>query len=172
MPAEEQPLQGGAYYSSPLCSRRRWRSPAIMVLHHRWRAGCYRPVTSGHLGCQRRQLPFQPAINPGTSNRNRFISRSLKRDVCGVRASRIRNHHGPLIEAGIRRSRRSVVLWGKLHRPLPACRGLCGQDSSRGEARRPTGRAADQVRSRYQPDDREGARPSRCRPRCLPAPTK
>src|SRR5262249_14196628 len=39
------------------------------------------------------------------------------------------------------------------------CCGLCRQDSSRGEAGRPTGRAADQVRSRHQPDDCQGARP-------------
>ena len=46
------------------------------------------------------RLPFQPTINFGTSNRNGFISRSLKRDLCGVTALGIRNHHGPLIAAG------------------------------------------------------------------------
>jgi hypothetical protein len=45
-------------------------------------------------------LPFQPAINLGTSNRNRFISRSLKSGGCGLSASGIRNHHGPVIAAG------------------------------------------------------------------------
>jgi len=29
-----------------------------MVLHHRWRAGCYRAVTSGHLGVRDGGLPF------------------------------------------------------------------------------------------------------------------
>jgi hypothetical protein len=67
--------------------------------------------------CQRRRLPFQPAINPGTSNRNRFISRSLKRDLCGVRASRIRNHHGPLIAAGARKNEKlnTLVVHGTRH---------------------------------------------------------
>jgi hypothetical protein len=49
-------------------------------------------------------LPFQPTINLGTSNRNRFISRSLKRYRCGASASGIRNHHGPLIAAGARKN--------------------------------------------------------------------
>jgi hypothetical protein len=47
---------------------------------------------------------FQPTINSVTSNRNRFVSRSLKRDLCGVSASGIRNHHGPLIAAGARKN--------------------------------------------------------------------
>ena len=38
-------------------------------------------------------------------------------------------------------------------------RRLCRQDFARGEAGRPPGRAADQVRSRHQPDHRQGARP-------------
>ena len=40
------------------------------------------------------------------------------------------------------------------------------------EARRPAGRAADQVRVGHQPQDRQGARPRRCRRRCSPAPTR
>jgi len=55
-------------------------------------------------------LPFHPTINPGTSNRNRFISRSLKRDRCGVSASGIRNHHGPLIAAGARKNEKINTL--------------------------------------------------------------
>src|SRR5262249_31114538 len=43
--------------------------------------------------------------------------------------------------------------------PLAAYRRLCRQDSSRGEAWGHPGRAADQVRSHHQPDDREGAWP-------------
>ena len=68
-------------------------------------------------------------------------------------------------------SGRSDVLWTKYHGPVPARRRLCRQDSARGEARRHAGRAADQVRSRHQPDDRQGARPDDpgC---CSPAPTR
>jgi hypothetical protein len=49
-------------------------------------------------------LPFQPTINLGSSNGNRFISRSLKSDRCGVSASGVRNHHGPTIAAGTRKN--------------------------------------------------------------------
>ena len=45
--------------------------------------------------------------------------------------------------------------------PVPARRRLCRQDSARREAGRPPGRAADQVRSRHQSEDRQGARPRR-----------
>src|SRR5262245_1652621 len=74
-------------------------------------------LSASHVGpprCQRRRLP---AINPGTSNRNRFISRSLKRELCGVGASRIRNHHGPLIAAGARKNEKlnTVVVHGTRH---------------------------------------------------------
>ena len=74
--------------------------------------------------------------------------------------------------SGVRRSGRSDVLWTKLPGPVPARRRLCRQDFARGEAGRPPGRAADQVRSRHQPDDRQGARPRQCRRRCSPAPTR
>ena len=77
-----------------------------------------------------------------------------------------------LRHSGVRRSGRSDVLWTKLPGPVPARRRLCRQDSARGEAGRHPGRAADQVRSRHQPDDRQGARPRRCRRRCSPAPTR
>jgi len=43
--------------------------------------------------------------------------------------------------------------------PVPACCRFCRQDSARGKACRPASRAADQVRSRRQSDDREGPRP-------------
>ena len=49
--------------------------------------------------------------------------------------------------SGGRRSGRSDVLWTKLSGPVPARRRLCRQDSARGEASRPPGRAADEVRS-------------------------
>src|SRR5262249_3285928 len=52
---------------------------------------------------------------------------------------------------------RSNVLWTKLFGPVPACRRLCRQDSARGKAGRPPGRAADQVRASHQPDRRQGA---------------
>ena len=59
----------------------------------------------------------------------------------------------------LRRSRGSDVLWTELPGPLPAHGRLCRQDSARSKTRRPTGRAADQVRSRRQLDHREGPRP-------------
>ena len=49
---------------------------------------------------------------------------------------------------------------------------LCRQNSTRREAGRPPGRAADQVRACHQPQDRQGARPRQCRRRCSPAPTR
>ena len=73
---------------------------------------------------------------------------------------------------GERRSGRSDVLWTKLPGPVPARRRLCRQDSARGEAGRHPGRAADQIRSRHQPEHRQGARPRPCRRRCSPAPTR
>jgi ABC-type uncharacterized transport system substrate-binding protein len=60
---------------------------------------------------------------------------------------------------GPRRSRRSDVLWTKLVGHVPARRRLCRQDSARSEAGRPPGRAADQIRSRRESHNREGARP-------------
>ena len=74
--------------------------------------------------------------------------------------------------SGVRRSGRSDVLWTKLPGPVPARRRICRQDSARGEAGRHPGRAADQIRSGHQSDDRQGARPRRCRRRCSPAPTR
>src|SRR5262249_7195149 len=61
--------------------------------------------------------------------------------------------------AGVRRSRRSVVLWSKLRGPVPARGQLCRQDSARGKSSRPSGRATDKVRSRHQPDHGESAWP-------------
>ena len=55
---------------------------------------------------------------------------------------------------------------------VPARRRVCRQDFARGEAGRHSGRAADQVRSGHQSQDRQGARPRPCRPRCSPAPTR
>jgi len=75
-------------------------------------------LSASHIGPSRRQrrwLPFQPAINLGTSNRNRFISRSLKGGGCRLGASGIRNHHGPLIEAGARKNEKinTLVVHGR-----------------------------------------------------------
>jgi hypothetical protein len=62
-------------------------------------------------------LPFQPTINPGTSKRHRFISRSLKRYLCGASVSGIRNHHGPLIAAGAGKNEKlnTLVVHGARH---------------------------------------------------------
>jgi hypothetical protein len=64
-----------------------------------------------------RPAPFQPTINPVTSNRNRFISRSLKTDRGGVSASRIRNHDGPLLAAGARKNEKlnTLMVHGTRH---------------------------------------------------------
>src|SRR5262249_51565833 len=62
------------------------------------------------------------------------------------------------------------VLWTKLFGPVPACRGLCRQDSARGKAGRPPGRAADQVRVSHQPNRRQGAPIDD--PRILPCPRR
>src|SRR5262249_13382199 len=60
--------------------------------------------------------------------------------------------------SGVCRRGRSDVLWNKLPGLVPARRRLCRQDSARGEASRPTRRAADQVRSGDQLDHCQGAR--------------
>src|SRR5262249_51279888 len=61
--------------------------------------------------------------------------------------------------SALRRSGRSDVLWSKPPGHLPALRRLCRQDSTRGEARRPSGRATDQVRPHHKHYDCESARP-------------
>src|SRR5262245_54184413 len=60
--------------------------------------------------------------------------------------------------SGVHRSGGPNVVRTELPGFVPAHRRLCRQDSTRGEARRPSGRAADQVRSGHQPYDRQGAR--------------
>ena len=68
--------------------------------------------------------------------------------------------------------RRADLLWGRHCRPLSA-RGQLRRSHPQGrEARRPAGPGADQVRTRDQSQNRQGARPRRCRPRCSPAPTR
>ena len=57
------------------------------------------------------------------------------------------------------RSGRPDVVWSESSRPVSALRRLCRQDSARGKAGRPPSRAADQIRSRHQPDHGQGARP-------------
>ena len=49
------------------------------------------------------------------------------------------------------------VLWNQQPGAVPARRQLCRQSFARGEARRSPGRAADQVRTGRQSDDRKGA---------------
>src|SRR5262249_48621710 len=57
------------------------------------------------------------------------------------------------------RGGRFHVLWTEPRAFVPPRRRLRRQDSARGEAGRPAGRAAHQVRSRLQPHDCQGARP-------------
>ena len=55
-------------------------------------------------------------------------------------------------------SKREVrILWSKHPRSFSALRRVCRQDIAWSEARRPTGRAADQVQSRHKPDHSQGA---------------
>src|SRR5262249_6713957 len=61
--------------------------------------------------------------------------------------------------SGVRRSGRSDVIWTELPRPVAAHRRLGRQDFARREAGRHSRRAADQIRSRHQPDHRQGSRP-------------
>jgi putative tryptophan/tyrosine transport system substrate-binding protein len=49
------------------------------------------------------------------------------------------------------------VLWTKPSEPFSSRRRVCRQDSARGEAWRPAGRAANEVRVHHQSDDRKGA---------------
>src|SRR5262249_36829199 len=53
--------------------------------------------------------------------------------------------------------------WSKLSGSIPALCRLCRQDSAWGEAGRPAGRAANQVRFHHQPDHCQGARARRAR---------
>ena len=73
-------------------------------------------------------------------NTNRVRINTLALDA------RLPTMHG----SGVRRSGRPDVLWSKYPGPVPARRRLCRQDFARGEARRHSGRAADQVRSGHQ----------------------
>jgi hypothetical protein len=61
--------------------------------------------------------------------------------------------------SGTRRSGRSDVLWTKLPGPVPTRRRLCRQDSARGEAGRPSSRAADQIRTGDQLGHGKSSRP-------------
>jgi putative ABC transport system substrate-binding protein len=66
-----------------------------------------------------------------------------------------------LRSTGVRRCGRPDILWTELPGPVPARCWLRRQDSARGEACGPPGRAADQIRPGHQPDNRQGARPHR-----------
>src|SRR5262249_27126257 len=88
---------------------------------------------------------FGPCLDHQPDSHQHFgARRAVADDVCS---------------SGLGRSGRADVLRSELPRSVAARRRLCRQDSSRGKARRDSGRAADQVRSRYQSDHRQGARP-------------
>jgi hypothetical protein len=104
----------------------------------------WRMLSASHIGpfrFQSQRLPFQPTINLGTSNRNRFISRSLKRDLCWVSTSGIRNHHGPLIATGARKNEKlnTLVVHGTRH--SPRLKTLEGIVSKRKHSRYRSGRS-------------------------------
>jgi len=60
--------------------------------------------------------------------------------------------------ARIRQRGSPAILWTELPGLVPSRSRLCRQDSTRDETGRTPGRAADHVRSRHQPDDRQGDR--------------
>ena len=74
--------------------------------------------------------------------------------------------------ARVCRGRRPDELRSQHCRRVSSGRRLCRAHSQGREARRPAGRAADQVRVGDQSQDRQGARPRRVRRRCSPAPTR
>src|SRR4029450_5273725 len=61
--------------------------------------------------------------------------------------------------SGFRRSGWADVVWPGSARRLPASRDLCRQNCQRNPACRSSGRGADEIRARHQPQDRQGARP-------------
>src|SRR5262249_28742858 len=65
--------------------------------------------------------------------------------------------------SGVRRSGWPDVLWTKSRRRVSTRRRLCRQNFARSQAWRHSSRAADQVRSRHQSHDRQGARPHNSR---------
>jgi putative tryptophan/tyrosine transport system substrate-binding protein len=67
-------------------------------------------------------------------------------------------HHLPALEV-VCRCRRPDVVWAELLRAVAARRHLRRQDPQRRKPRRLAGRAADQIRARYQSEDCAGARP-------------
>ena len=89
------------------------------------------------------------------------------------------SHHGDAVSTACRLSLPQLRhgWWSSLLRhehcgPISASGILRRPHSQGGEAGRPPGAAADQVRACNQPQDRQGARPRPCRLRCSPAPTR
>ena len=80
---------------------------------YRWRAGCYRPVTSGHLGVRDGGCLFsQPSI---LARATAIASSRDPSKVAAVGLVLLRNHHGPLIEAGARKNEKinTLVVHGR-----------------------------------------------------------
>jgi hypothetical protein len=92
--------------------------------------------------------------------------------VASLRAGSATHNSHDLPMAGVRHGRRPDELRSEARRCLPRGGCLRRPNSQRRQARRPAGRAADQVRVRDQPPDRKGGLASRCRRRCSPAPTR
>ena len=72
----------------------------------------------------------------------------------------------------VRHRRRPDLLRPRAGGPVPTCGRLRRPHPKGREAGRPAGASANQVRAGDQPQDRQGARPRRCRRRCSPAPTR
>ena len=112
-------------------------------------------------------LPESRGYRAGIRNRQRPRGRALYRCRPACKQQPRSHQHlgaGRAITHDARRSRlrRSGwpdVLGSKHRRRVSTRRRLCRQNSARGQAWRHSGRAADQVRSRSQSNDREGAGP-------------
>ncbi len=124
----------------------------------------------------RRAEDIVPAF--GTLNERRAGALCMSRSP-GQRQPRAHQHLGARRATAddsslprLSRSGRFHVLRSEQRGPVPSRRRLCRQDTPRGKARRPSGRAADQVRARLQPGHRQGAWPHGVAACCSPAPTR
>ena len=102
--------------------------------------------------------PPTPSSSAGASNWSHLAARHRRaRDICVAR---------------LRRSRRADELRNQRDGCLSSGRRLYRPNPQGREARRPAGRAADQVRTGHQRSRPPGRSASTCRRRCSPAPTR
>ena len=158
-----------------------WRSwPMSVIPTPCWRCARSRQRPARSASKSPHQKSGEPRISRPPSRRSRaarthFMSVAIRSYVANrIRIStlalgaRLPTMHGSreYVEAG------GLMSYGPNSRTCSGAPPICRQNSARGEAGEHPGRAADQVRSRHQPDDREGAWPRRFRRSCSPAPTR